>query len=345
MSLGLENLDNLSDLISDSDSKNQPAAIKLDLIIEDPDQPRKNFDEKALNELSESIKSRGLKMPISLRPAKDGKYYINHGARRYRACKIAGLKEISAFIDTNYEAIDQLIENIQRDNLTSDEVANFLKKLTEQGMLQKEIAKQIGKSPAYVSQHLALLSLPKPIENLYKEGRCKDVTLINDLATIFKKDPAEVTNWIDDKTQDINRTSIRILKEYLDSLDTEGQKNESNASKVDFEGLKGIDSQPDDNKMHADSSTSFISDSYEEGSDNYDFSKIATANEKSTEKEFISDNLKKPVVEISIYGRSAKLLIYKRPTKEGFGWMVYDDEAEEFEGSLDTIKVLAIREK
>ena len=91
--------------------------IDVNLIIEDIHQPRKEFNQDTLRELTETVKLRGVKSPISVRPNPDkpGTYIINHGARRYRASINAGLKTIPAFIDTDYSEQIRVIENLQRD--------------------------------------------------------------------------------------------------------------------------------------------------------------------------------------------------------------------------------------
>lgn len=113
--------------------------LSLDLIKEDPNQPRTNenpgFSKESLKELAETIKARGVKTPISVHEdqASPGFFIINHGTRRYRASKLAGKNTIPAVIDNDYEDIDQIIENLQRNELTPIEIANFLGKEIKKG--------------------------------------------------------------------------------------------------------------------------------------------------------------------------------------------------------------------
>ena len=88
--------------------------MALDLIEEDPNQPRNEFDPVTLQELADTIRLRGVKTPISVHPnlQKDGYFIINHGARRFRASILAGKESIPAFIDSDYTQSDQLIENL-----------------------------------------------------------------------------------------------------------------------------------------------------------------------------------------------------------------------------------------
>lgn len=194
--------------------------LPLSLIDEDPNQPRTEFNGESLRELAATISERGVKTPISVRPHPDipGRYIINHGARRFRASGLAGKDTIPACVDTDYTEEDQLVENLQREDLSALEVAEFMARLRKKGRKKTEIAKAIGKSPSYVTHHLSLLELPEPLEQVFKDGRCSDVTGINDLNRLFRVHPEPVRAWLADETQEINRTSINALKGFLDTL-------------------------------------------------------------------------------------------------------------------------------
>ncbi len=191
--------------------------LKISQIDEDPHQPRVEFNSETLKELADTINSRGIKTPISVRPSpqKKNRFIINHGARRFRASKLAGKKTIPAYIDTDYTLADQVIENLQRDNLTPREIADYIGRELSLGTKKIEIAKRIGKSQAFVSQHVTLLDLPENISVLFNSGKVQDVTIINELVKAYKKDPEEVEYWLDDEDLDITRHSIKLLREYL----------------------------------------------------------------------------------------------------------------------------------
>ena len=201
-----------------------PIELDLDLIDEDPNQPRTEdnpgFTEESLEEMAVTIRDRGVKTPISVRenPDAPGRFIINHGARRTRASKrpTAGKKTIPAFIDDDYNEVDQVIENIQRNDLTAREIANFIGRELAKKRKKGDIAKSIGKSASFVSQHVTLLDLPDPIAEAFNEGRCKDVTVINELVTAHKQSPEEVTEWLEDQEQEITRGSVKLLREFLD---------------------------------------------------------------------------------------------------------------------------------
>ena len=192
--------------------------IDINLVVEDNQQPRKEFNQETLQELTETIKLRGVKSPISVRPNphKPGHYIINHGARRYRASINAGLKKIPVFIDNDYSEADQIIENLQRDNLTPREIADFIGRQLAAGMKKQEIAREIGKTNGYVTMHAALLELPDPILQVFQAGRCTDITAIYSMTKIFRKYPLELADWLKHNTQDvITRADVQTLKEFL----------------------------------------------------------------------------------------------------------------------------------
>lgn len=192
--------------------------LPLSVIEEDPNQPRTEFDMEALQELAATIRLRGVKTPISVRHAsQEGRYVVNHGARRLRACRLLNLETIPACIDDDYTEADQLIENLQRENLKPREIARFLSRLREKGMKQGEIAKAVGKSIAWVSQHLALLSLPPPVATVFNDGRCQDVTVICELVRLQKKYPEQTETWLDD-SREINRTTLKSLQSFVATL-------------------------------------------------------------------------------------------------------------------------------
>lgn len=199
--------------------------IEIDLIIEDIHQPRKEFNQDTLRELTETVKLRGVKSPISVRPNPDkpGTYIINHGARRYRASINAGLKTIPAFIDTDYSEADQVIENLQRDNLTSREIADFIGRQLAAGKTKSDIARQLGKTNPYITTHAALLDLPDPIDEVYRSGRCTDVTAIYDLTRYYKVSKEEVINWINiSAPEEISRLDVKHFGKFLEQKKQKG---------------------------------------------------------------------------------------------------------------------------
>lgn len=141
----------------------RPLLVAIGCIDEDPDQPRRNFSEQELEELSQSIAEHGVVQPIVLRrSSEDGRYVIAMGARRYRAAQRAGLREMPAFIqDVDLpDRYAQMIENIQRDDLRAPEIARFIADRLDAGDTQAEISRKLGKPRDWVSRYASVQSMP-----------------------------------------------------------------------------------------------------------------------------------------------------------------------------------------
>ncbi len=142
--------------------------IAIALIEPNPDQPRREFDPVALEELAASIREVGVIQPISLRKMDGNKFQIIAGERRYRASKLAGLEMVPAYVRTvEDETVVEmaLIENIQREDLNSIEVALTFQKLIEQYQLtQEQLSVRVGKKRATIANYLRLLKLPAEVQ-------------------------------------------------------------------------------------------------------------------------------------------------------------------------------------
>ena len=168
--------------------------IDLSLIRSNPYQPRKTFNQEALQELAESIKEHGIVQPIIVKKSIKG-YELVAGERRTKAAKLAGLKTIPAIIrDFNDQEMMEiaLIENIQRENLNPIEEANaYLNILNSTNMTQEELAKKFGKSRSYITNLLGLLKLPESTKKLVEEqkismGHARALSKLEDQDEIVK---------------------------------------------------------------------------------------------------------------------------------------------------------------
>jgi ParB family chromosome partitioning protein len=142
----------------------RPRLIAIDSIDEDADQPRRNFGEQELDELSQSIREHGVLQLILLRRSgEDGRHVIVLGARRYRAAQRAGLHEIPAIIHDGREPdrYAQMIENIQRDDLRAPEIAAFIADRLDAGDTQADISRKLGKPRDWVSRYAAVQGMPE----------------------------------------------------------------------------------------------------------------------------------------------------------------------------------------
>jgi ParB family transcriptional regulator, chromosome partitioning protein len=196
----------------------QPLMLAADAIAEDPDQPRHEFDTKALNELAETIRERGVRQPISVRPdlQHSGRWVLNFGARRLRASRLAGLKEIPAFVDTTADNYDQLIENEQREGLTPLELALFVQKRLAMGDKQAEIAKRLGKSRQWVTLTTALIEAPDWLLQAYRQGRCRGMNELYELRRLHEAHAQTVEAWVAQQDT-ITRERIAGLRDGLES--------------------------------------------------------------------------------------------------------------------------------
>ncbi len=176
----LQNID--SDLKTTAGTLKEPVVekatsinrIAIGSISINPKQPRRDFDEQALNELAASIKLHDIIQPITVSQLKDGKYQLISGERRFRASKIAGLKDIPAYIR---QANDQqllelaLLENLQREDLNAIEIAlSYKRMMDELSYTQEQVAERMGKERSTVTNYIRLLKLPPDIQLAVRNG-------------------------------------------------------------------------------------------------------------------------------------------------------------------------------
>ena len=149
--------------------------IRVDSIEVNPGQPRVDFDETALNELAQSIKTYGLIQPITVRPIANGRYQIISGERRWRASKLAGLTEIPAFVRSVDEVMSiqmALVENIQREDLNAIEIAVSYKRLLDEcNLSQDELSVKVGKNKTTIVNYLRLLKLSKEVQIAVRDNK------------------------------------------------------------------------------------------------------------------------------------------------------------------------------
>jgi ParB family chromosome partitioning protein len=297
----------------------RPLMISLKLIDEDPNQPRgadnPGFAQQSIIDLAASYGPRGPKTPISLRENLEvpGRYIINHGHRRYRAAKVKKLDAIPSFIDNDYSEIDQLIENLQRNELTAQEIAAWIGRELTKGVKKTEIAKSIGKSAAFVSQHATLLHLPEPVSAAVRERKLNDVTVINELAKAFKTNPDQVAVWLSNEHQELTRGTVRLLRDYLN----EWAHNHPIVTNSVWDDSSDIDMQLDS---------------------------VAPADDTHPSNGEGVARLRKSILLVEYAGRPARLNLQRRPLAVGQGWLIYEEDGREVECNLAELKLIAILE-
>ena len=144
---------------------------------------------------------------------------MDHVANVRRSSPTRSPSRLSSTND--YNEADQVVENLHRNELTR-EIADYIGRELAKGKRKGDIARDIGKSPAFVTQHATLLDLPEPIAGAFNSTRTKDVTVINELVTAYKKNPAAVRGWLEDDSQELRRGSVKLLREFLEDKDRNG---------------------------------------------------------------------------------------------------------------------------
>jgi ParB family chromosome partitioning protein len=239
-------------------NKNLVSQIKLSQIDPKSDQPRKYFDKEALETLAASIMENGLLQPILVREYGDGRYQIIAGERRFRACKLAGLTEISAIIlerDDKKTAEIALIENVQREDLNPIEEAMGYRALAEEyDMTQEEISIKVGKSRSAITNTLRLLDLPDVILTSVASGElsaghartllgCKnrdDMILLSERAIEFGlsvRQLEEEVKRINKPKKEVEEKPLPIV-DYFRELELRVQSHLGRRVKIEEKGRK-----------------------------------------------------------------------------------------------------------
>lgn len=210
---------------------NNSFRIPLDLIEVNPKQPRRDFDEVALSELASSIKMHDIIQPLTVTKLTNGKYQIIAGERRFRAAKIAGLKDVPVYVrETKDSQLLELalLENLQRENLNAMEIAISYKRLMEElDYTQEQLAERMGKERSTVTNYIRLLKLPPDIQVAVRNGTLSmgharaliNVDVIDKQLFIFQ----EIKN---------RQLSVRQTEELVRRLYTRGLVNNSAKSSL-----------------------------------------------------------------------------------------------------------------
>ena len=167
----------LAAILSVSEGEDGGAELRelhVDLVAPNPDQPRKRFDDEALQALADSVKERGVLQPVLVRPRPGGSYELVAGERRWRAARLAGLETLPALVQQRDDAQsleDALIENMAREDLNPIEAARAVAGLVEElGLTREEVGRRVGRSRVAVSNLLRLLDLPDEALALVEDG-------------------------------------------------------------------------------------------------------------------------------------------------------------------------------
>jgi ParB family chromosome partitioning protein len=211
----------LDALIDTSEVKTQGSSnlseIPIEQIEPNPDQPRREFDETAMQELANSIQTMGIIAPITLRQVSENRYQIIAGERRWRASQRAGLTNIPAYIRTaSDESVMELalVENIQREDLNAIEIALAYEHLAEaSGMTQEKISERVGKSRTAVTNYMRLLKLPAQIQMALKN---REIDMGHARALLSIDSPSMQLKLF--KEVQKNQCSVRKVEEMVQAL-------------------------------------------------------------------------------------------------------------------------------
>ena len=230
----LQNID--SDLKTTAGTLKEPVAeritginrVPLTSIVINPKQPRRDFDEQALQELSSSIKQHDIIQPITVTQLSTGKYQLISGERRFRAGKLAGLKDIPAYVR---QANDQqllelaLLENLQREDLNAIEIGLSFKRMMEElDYTQEKVAEKMGKERSTVTNYIRLLKLPPDIQLAVRNGNLS----MGHARALVNVDAVDKQLYIFNEIRG-KGLSVRQTEELVRNLYVEGKKVKSSA--------------------------------------------------------------------------------------------------------------------
>ena len=292
-------------------------AIPLSQIIEDENQPRKNFHDENWQDFVSDIKRRGVQTPIHVRPSVDGIYTIIHGARRYRASLEAELITIAVIVQQDVEVFDdysQVLENTKRANMAAMDIALFIKKRIAAGDNKGKIAEQLSESASYISFHLALTEMPALVEAAYKTGKLKGAQLVYQLNKLYDESPQ------------LTESIIKHNDEITNALIIQARKS--------LEADAGAEPKLDgDNTIKPPVTTQSLP--YHHSSNK----------EPASTRSADTNKIRKPLL-LAYYqdNQSCVVILHERPTEAGFVWIKLDDTGETIEVLAEQVKLSILTE-
>lgn len=184
--------------------------VAIHLLDEDTGNPRTEFPDTELEELTEDIREHGVLQPLVVHAAdENGRHLIHFGAKRLRAAARAGMSHVPVVIrDLPADPYAQVAENQKRHGLTPLDLARFIKRRSEVGDSNATIAKRLGMNLTSVAHHLALLELPPELGQALKEGRCTSPRTLHELSKLHREEPERVMALVAGQAQ-ITRTAVR----------------------------------------------------------------------------------------------------------------------------------------
>lgn len=331
--------------------------VGIEVIKADPQQPRKEFDDDALKELAESIKTHGLIQPIVLRPSpdKEGEFYIIAGERRFRAVKLNGDKTIRAIVKKTFKPEEigyvQMAENIKRANLSVVEIAEFICRQLETGEKQADVAEKLGLNKGVVSQYAAWPELPDFIKEALLSKKLGSIQTAHALFKDWQEYPEETEKFVAEnekistseaKKFDPKSMYVQTFQNQEDTSQPPDQEQDDPVSDAPVSPVKGRNADWKESEDAEEGLKEEIETPKESVSiDNYEEKTTSEERQHSDESEeletaaddFLQDQsaestYRKPVILCLIEGRECELL-YKKKTLDGFVVVKYEDGTEE----------------
>ncbi|EGU0150167.1 ParB/RepB/Spo0J family partition protein [Vibrio parahaemolyticus] len=242
----LDDFRNISSLSKKGNTQDSNAdSIKtapIDLFYEDPKNSRLDFDEEQLMELAatmaeldENGKPRGILEPVSVRhhPVIENAFMINGGHRRIRAAKIAGITDVPYYIRNDYSSIDNYLLNMYVALSAEEQAAFIIDQVNNEGMTASNLAKAIGKSNSFISDHLAFGELSTYLRKLHDDGLCKSIQALAALHRADKKFPESVEQFCQNATKLV---SVGEAKEFAKGLKTQKTQETENLPQEEEQG-------------------------------------------------------------------------------------------------------------
>jgi len=345
---------------------------------EDAENARLEFNVNALQELADSMlqknsatgNPRGILEPLSVRkhPDQEGHFIINGGARRYRAARMAGLKELPYIINDELDDFDKFVLNDQREQLSPLEVATFIKARLDEGYKAGQVAKLLGRPASYVSDHVIFFDMASVIRDLYDSGCCRSMQALALLHRAHKKHPEPVEAFCGDVLKAREDLTTQQVRAFLDNL----KKPKSPASDDAGQSPEGGDTDPAPNAPPASEPGEHEGpDPVPESNDGGDLAPSQEpqrpANEDDDQHPLTldgeplsggalddqggvildadekTDRIKKAIIQIRHDEREARLLTDRRAAY-GLAWIKYDDDGHETEVDVNQVSLVAVIE-
>jgi len=346
--------------------------MRLDLIEEDPYQPRKEFDEDAMVDITASIKANGVIQPIEIRPHPDkpGCWIIVHGARRYRGALRAALDEIPYYIgnggNERQRLYIQVLENLQRDNLKPMELGEAIAKLIEEGESKADVAKGLGKDASFITHHLSLVDSPACIKQLYASGKCTSPKTLYDLRKLHDKNPSVVEGWcerVEKLDLTVDRYAVTKLSEEIAFVERQGHAlapSDSAASAQAAVETDHTEPEPAQIKEGQKEKPAGKKTTTQEATNPQDLAQEETdlppldptpivshipyhnpGNEHGERppKPPANGAIKKPLLLVELNRRAAMLLLHRLPTSPGLVHVRFEDTGEDEEVEAGLLKI------